>query len=215
MDYSYATVANIYQIMTLTLGRGLLMIIFFGTASFAYRYIVSKKKKPSRNQFINEVLTFVDAAPSDSEHYSLRPLLHPSTERILYYLNLAHETVDIYMEMITSLDVACQLMDLHHRGVKLRIVVEPDMAYTPASGVQLLEKQGVDVRLSTVDSSVRNFCLVDTSAEDTIPFIIFGSPPWSIEALSGDNNEIVLVTSRVAFIDVFKEEFERIYAAAI
>ncbi|KAJ2946641.1 hypothetical protein O0L34_g12698 [Tuta absoluta] len=194
----------------------LLCVSFAFVTNLAYKYMTKKKKKPVQKE-IHEVIMFSYGVNElRRSKYSRCKITH-SMERLLYYLSTPRQSLDICMYVLTNLDIATAILKLHYRGVKIRIIVDADMAFSTGSNVRKLEKQGIPVRwMKSTNLMHHKFCILDASPENFLetsnvtPLVIMGSLNWTNQALSG-NWEDVTVTSQLQLIKQYKEEFERLW----
>lgn len=182
---------------------------------WAYALLTRKKIKDKRKE-VHEVIMFSsDATVLKKSKYS-RCAITESMERLLYRLNSARYSLDICMYVLTNLDIANVVLKLHFKGVKVRIIIDADMAFSSGSNVRKLEKQGIPVRwMKSTNLMHHKFCILDASVDgikvtEVTPLVITGSLNWTNQALNG-NWEDVTVTSQVELVRQFKAEFERLW----
>lgn len=194
--------------------------VFLLSASFAifshwaYKFLTSRKKKDKRKE-IHEVIMFSkDATVLKKSKYS-RCLITESMDRLLYHLNSARYSLDICMYVLTNLDITTAILKLHYKGVKVRLIIDADMAFSSGSSVRKLERQGIPVRWTKSTNLMHHkFCILDASVVNKVtkvtPLVMTGSLNWTNQALSG-NWEDVTVTSQEELVREFKAEFERLW----
>lgn len=197
----------------------LAIAIIIGLASAAYGYFSTKKKKPlrtPRKMEIHDVIMFSQAKePELIRSQFSRNLVNPSMDRLLSYLNLTRHSLDICMYMITNCDIAHLIHKLHSRGVKIRCIVDADMAYCTGSATKGIEKQGIELRwMKSTNLMHHKFCIIDANYDsidsDVIPFVMTGSLNWTTQGLNG-NWEDVLVTSKPIIVHQLHMEFEKLW----
>lgn len=190
----------------------LLCIVFAFSSYFSYDYYTKKKKDKVRKE-IHEVIMFShDVTKLKKSKYS-RIMITESMERLLYHLSSPRHSLDICMYVFTNSDLAYTVLKLHYRGVKVRMIIDADMAFASGSNVRKLEKQGIPVRwMKSTNLMHHKFCLFDASADISrmTPVVMMGSLNWTNQALNG-NWEDVTLTSQEDLVRQFKAEFERLW----
>ncbi|XP_013144334.1 PREDICTED: mitochondrial cardiolipin hydrolase-like [Papilio polytes] len=193
-------------------------LITIASVTFAsqliYNFYQRRKKQvnPHRKE-INEVIIFSYGTLELKKSKYSRCVVTPSMERFLYYLNGPRYNIDICMYIITNSDVSNVLMKLHYRGIKIRLIIDADMAYCTGSCARKLEKHGVPVRwLKSTNLMHHKFCLIDTLADDGLatPYVMLGSLNWTNQAMSG-NWEDVTVTSQKDLVQQYQAAFEKLW----
>ncbi|XP_026764225.2 uncharacterized protein LOC113522661 [Galleria mellonella] len=189
----------------------LLMSISLAFVShLAYKYF---KKKRNMRREIHEVIMFSNGTGELKKSKYSRCMISKSMDRLLYYLNTPRHSLDICMYVLTNLDLTNAVLKMHYRGVKIRLIIDADMAYCSGSNVRRLEKQGIPVRwMKSTNLMHHKFVLIDTLNDDdmTTPLVIMGSLNWTNQALCG-NWEDVAVTSQMELVEQYRAEFERLW----
>lgn len=191
----------------------LLLVSLALTSHYVYEYYF-KKQKPTKKQ-IHEVIMFSYIEGKFKQSKYSRCKITESMDRLLCHLNSARFTLDICMYVMTNSDLANVVMKLHFRGVKVRIIIDADMAYSQGSSIRRLEKQGIATRwMKSTNLMHHKFCLVDASTDDVraTPLVITGSLNWTNQALYG-NWESVVVTSQPDLVMQYKSGFEKLWVA--
>ncbi|XP_049886483.1 uncharacterized protein LOC126380947 [Pectinophora gossypiella] len=178
-----------------------------------YGFYTSMKKKSPRKE-IHEAIFFSPGNNGNMKKskYS-RCMVTESMERFLYYLNTPRYTLDICMYVMTNSDITNVVLKQHYKGVKVRLILDADMAFSSGSSLKKLEKQGIPVRwMKSTNLMHHKFCLLDACSDnpDVVPVVMMGSLNWTNQALNG-NWEDVAVTSQPDLVRQYKEEFERLY----
>lgn len=181
---------------------------------WAYDFLTRKSKKEKRKE-VHEVIMFSNDAKELKKSKYSRCVITESMERLLCRLNSARYSLDICMYVLTNLDIANAVLKLHYKGVKVRVIIDADMAYSSGSNVRKLEKQGIPVRwMKSTNLMHHKFCILDASVDHEVtevtPLLITGSINWTNQALNG-NWENVIVTSQEELVGQFKTEFERLW----
>lgn len=182
---------------------------------WAYEFFTKKKKNHELKE-IHEVIMFSNDAIKLKKSKFSRCVITAGMERLLYHLNSARYSMDICMYVLTNLDIANILLKLHYRGVKIRVIIDADMAFSSGSNVRKLEKQGIPVRwMKSTNLMHHKFSLLDATVDDAevadvTPLVMMGSLNWTNQALNG-NWEDVAVTSQEELVRQYKAEFERLW----
>lgn len=197
-------------------GKNITFIIAFGCGGLiGYYYstrmrnkaIQDRKLKKSRE--VHEVIMFSDEGLISNKHN--RNSVNPQMDRVLYYLNLPQHTLDVCMYVLTNPEICNVLLKL--RRVKVRLIVDAEMAFTSKSFFNRLHRQCVDVRwMKSANIMHHKFCLIDASTDidGVVPLLMTGSLNWTKQGMHG-NYENVCVTSQRELVEGYKREFERLW----
>nr|XP_049698730.1 uncharacterized protein LOC126055091 [Helicoverpa armigera] len=179
-----------------------------------YNYLTKKKKEEKcKKKEIQEVIMFSYGVEEVKKSKYSRCMITKSMDRLLYYLNQPRHTLDICMYVWTNMDITNAVLKLHYRGVRIRVILDADMAFSSGSSVRRLEKQRIPVRwMKSTNLMHHKFCLADMLSEDpsVLPFLMAGSLNWTNQALCG-NFEDCLVTSQKELVEQYRREFERLW----
>nr|XP_049706486.1 mitochondrial cardiolipin hydrolase-like [Helicoverpa armigera]XP_049706487.1 mitochondrial cardiolipin hydrolase-like [Helicoverpa armigera]XP_049706488.1 mitochondrial cardiolipin hydrolase-like [Helicoverpa armigera] len=83
--------------------------------------------------------------------------------KLIKYIKSARETLDVCMYLITSSEIAEQIIRLGQKHVLVRIVVDSDMAFTPPSQIKKLQEYSF-IQVQTNKKSIlmhHKFCVID------------------------------------------------------
>ncbi|XP_047534660.1 mitochondrial cardiolipin hydrolase-like [Vanessa atalanta] len=83
--------------------------------------------------------------------------------KLIKYIKSARETLDVCMYLITSTEIAEQIIRLGQRHVLVRIVADSDMADTPPSQIKKLKEYSF-IQVQTNNKSIlmhHKFCIID------------------------------------------------------
>ncbi|KAJ0178508.1 hypothetical protein K1T71_006331 [Dendrolimus kikuchii] len=83
--------------------------------------------------------------------------------KLMKYIKSARETLDVCMYLITSSEIAEQIIRLGQKHVLVRIVVDSDMAHTPPSQIKKLKEYSF-IQVQTSKKSIlmhHKFCVID------------------------------------------------------
>ncbi|XP_045766517.1 mitochondrial cardiolipin hydrolase-like [Maniola jurtina] len=122
-----------------------------------------------RNREINDVILFSNdvirhtiKVPSNKD-VTICESRELNCFKLIKYIKSARETLDVCMYLITSAEIAEQLIRLGQRHVLIRIVVDSDMAFTAPSQIKKLKEYSF-IQVQTNKKSIlmhHKFCIVD------------------------------------------------------
>ncbi|XP_052741867.1 mitochondrial cardiolipin hydrolase-like [Bicyclus anynana] len=122
-----------------------------------------------RNREINDVILFSDdvirhtiKVPPNKD-VTICESRELNCFKLIKYIKSARETLDVCMYLITSSEIAEQLIRLGQRHVLIRIVVDSDMAFTAPSQIKKLKEYSF-IQVQTNKKSIlmhHKFCIVD------------------------------------------------------
>ncbi|XP_023953293.2 uncharacterized protein LOC112057035 [Bicyclus anynana] len=188
-------------------------VIAFFSLAFASHFVYKHFRKKYKKAAINEVIMFSYGTTGVKRSKLSRCLISPSMERLLYYLSSPRRSIDICMYVMTNVELTNEILKLAIRGVRIRVIIDADMAFSNGSSLKRLEKQGIPVRwMKSTNLMHHKFCLIDTEFDDIrcTPLVIIGSLNWTTQALNG-NWENVAVTSQETLVEQYKNEFDRLW----
>ncbi len=121
-------------------------------------------------------------------------------------LRAARRSVDVCVFTITDDRVSDVLLDLHARGVRLRIITDDEKAHDPGSDVTRLAKQGIPVRTDQApDHMHHKFAIVDGRE------LLNGSYNWTRGAVG--NWENLHATTSPAVVSAFQQQFDALWTS--
>ncbi|XP_034831472.1 mitochondrial cardiolipin hydrolase-like [Maniola hyperantus] len=122
-----------------------------------------------RNREINDVILFSDdviqhtiKVPPNKD-FTISESRELNCFKLIKYIKSARETLDVCMYLITSAEIAEQLIRLGQRHVLIRIVVDSDMAFTAPSQIKKLKEYSF-IQVQTNKKSIlmhHKFCIID------------------------------------------------------
>jgi cardiolipin hydrolase len=125
--------------------------------------------------------------------------------RIGSVLSRAGQTMEICVFTITDDRISEEILNAHHRGVKVRIVTDNDKANDPGSDVDRLARAGVAVRRDLTEYHMHHkFAVIDDQ------LALSGSYNWTRGAAQY-NSENLLITHRPQLIGQFSAQFEHLW----
>uniref|UniRef100_A0A670XWJ1 Mitochondrial cardiolipin hydrolase n=2 Tax=Pseudonaja textilis TaxID=8673 RepID=A0A670XWJ1_PSETE len=135
------------------------------------------------------------------------PLPHGESAlgRLLVRVLEARRSLDLCLFAFSSPQLGRAVLLLHSRGVRIRLVVDADYMALRGSQVGLLRRAGISVRHDQDKGYMHHkFAIVDKKV------LITGSLNWTTQAIQ-TNQENVLVVEDQALVNIFLEEFEKIW----
>mmetsp|Transcript_10070 Transcript_10070/g.42335 ORF Transcript_10070/g.42335 Transcript_10070/m.42335 type:complete len:431 (-) Transcript_10070:3434-4726(-) len=160
---------------------------------FKSKLVISE---PLVKQHFNEVLFFPDKSGNN-------------VKKVLYYINSSKKTLDVCVYAFTDDRFKDALLDLHKRGVRIRVLSDETMSKLKGADARELFVNGIQVRLggaSSYTSMHHKFAVVD----DMI--LLSGSFNWTVQG-SKKNYENVIITSDPRLIKTFSCEFVRLWGS--
>ncbi|KAG2443325.1 hypothetical protein HYH02_009391 [Chlamydomonas schloesseri] len=128
-----------------------------------------------------------------------------SLSRFLDYLGSATRTLDICVFTITNDDISDVVLELHKRGVRVRIISDNDQAHTQGSDIDKFRQAGIAVRQDKTSAHMHHkFAIIDGR------LLLNGSFNWTRQAVTA-NNENVTVLSDPTLIRSFQQQFDKLW----
>ncbi|PNW74265.1 hypothetical protein CHLRE_13g591900v5 [Chlamydomonas reinhardtii] len=128
-----------------------------------------------------------------------------SLSRFLDYLGSATRTLDICVFTITNDDISDVVLELHNKGVRVRIISDNDQAHTQGSDIDKFRQAGIAVRQDKTAAHMHHkFAIIDGR------LLLNGSFNWTRQAVTA-NNENVTVLSDPKLIASFQQQFDKLW----
>uniref|UniRef100_A0A286XE20 Mitochondrial cardiolipin hydrolase n=2 Tax=Cavia porcellus TaxID=10141 RepID=A0A286XE20_CAVPO len=133
------------------------------------------------------------------------PHCESSLSRLLRALLAAQDSLELCLFAFSSPQLGRAVRLLHQRGVRVRVVTDCDYMALNGSQIGLLRKAGIQVRHDQdLGYMHHKFAIVDKKV------LITGSLNWTTQAIQ-NNRENVLIMEDEEYVQLFLEEFERIW----
>eukprot|EP01097_Dermamoeba_algensis_P008098 TRINITY_DN5266_c0_g1_i2.p1 TRINITY_DN5266_c0_g1~~TRINITY_DN5266_c0_g1_i2.p1 ORF type:complete len:156 (+),score=26.63 TRINITY_DN5266_c0_g1_i2:48-515(+) len=129
----------------------------------------------------------------------------PNFIKFQNYIKNAKSSLDICVYTITDNRISKVLIDLHKKGVKVRVITDDEKADDLGSDVQEFIKAGIPVKVDRSPFFMHHkFVVIDNS------ILLNGSFNWTKGACF-NNRENIMVTNDPAFVKPFDKEFEKLW----
>ena len=124
---------------------------------------------------------------------------------LLDILNKANKSLDICMFVLTSSILGNIVVNLHRRGVVVRVVTDNEKMELNNSQIMNFRAEGIQVRCDKSSFLMHNkFAIVDNET------LLTGSFNWTVQANTG-NKENLLTTNYPPLVKPYINEFERLW----
>ncbi|XP_074648582.1 uncharacterized protein LOC141904040 [Tubulanus polymorphus] len=128
-----------------------------------------------------------------------------SLSQLLCFLNAAKSNLDLCIFLITSPELGDAVVNLHKRGVVVRVIVDSEQIDASGSQIGKFRSEGIQVRHDQTSYFMHHkFAIVDNT------ILLNGSFNWSRQAITG-NNENVLVTNDDEIVQPYCQEFRSLW----
>eukprot|EP00048_Salpingoeca_helianthica_P025130 m.37925 g.37925 ORF g.37925 m.37925 type:complete len:288 (-) comp9896_c0_seq1:25-888(-) len=132
-----------------------------------------------------------------------------SLTRFLDILTSAQRTLDICVFTITCDEIADRVLEIHNRGVRVRVITDNDQINNPGSDINRFAEARIAVRTDRTSALMHHkFAIVDGAV------LLSGSYNWSRQATIA-NNENIVVYREPALLAAFQQEFEKLWATFV
>jgi len=150
--------------------------------------------KDSSSGDINDALFFPDPKKEGGSY-----------EIFLEYLSSPKKTLDVCVFTITDDSAANILIDLHKKGVKVRVITDDDQSASNGSDIQTIKKSGIPVKMDSSPYHMHNkYAIIDGQV------LLNGSYNWTTTA-NTKNNENMIITNNKKLISSFSNYFEELW----
>ncbi|XP_046398977.1 mitochondrial cardiolipin hydrolase [Ischnura elegans] len=178
-------------------------------------YAFKKLRRIPKAKVENEVLFFPDkgiACPAFFEKKSgcnqnMCSYIHEMTNlrRVIIRLRQAKKTLDVCIFILTCQEIGQEIVNLKRNGVKIRVIVDYEMANSTGSRIELFRRHGIPIRTKKVLQLMHHkFAIIDGEC------LICGSFNWTMQAVTA-NWENVIITSEPGIVQPFASEFQRLW----
>lgn len=126
--------------------------------------------------------------------------------KFLSYLTRATRSLDICVFTITCDEISNAVMDMHKRGVRVRVITDDDQAETQGSDIQSFRQCGIPVKVDHLKTHMHHkFAILDGAV------LMTGSFNWTRQAVLG-NQENVVILDNPFLVQQFQAQFEKLWA---
>ncbi len=120
-------------------------------------------------------------------------------------LSSAIKSLDICVFTISDNNISDVIIQMHKRGIKVRILTDDQKRYDAGSDIEILQNAGIAVRFdSSAQHMHHKFAIIDGER------LLNGSYNWTRSA-ADYNFENLLVTNDEGLVKPFAKEFERLW----
>lgn len=128
-----------------------------------------------------------------------------SQRQLISFLQMARQRLDVCIYLFTCRDLGKIILELHRRGVQVRIITDRSQSYEDGSQIGTFRAEGIPIRCNSSTFLMHHkFVLLDRK------MLINGSFNWTKTATLG-NHENILVTNSFHIVQPFIEEFDRLW----
>nr|AWH61376.1 putative zucchini [Asterias rubens] len=188
--------------------------VFASSASEAETSVTTAEVTVQSRSF-HKVLFFPDPQRICADHFLSErgchrpkcPFSHKETNfsRMISYLLLAKETLDVCMYTISNNDLADIVIKLHERGVVVRIITDDEAVNLSGNYIGKFRRSGIQVRRDYSSYLMHHkFVIVDKTT------LLNGSFNWTCLAVNS-NNENVLITNNPEIVQPYCAEYEKLW----
>jgi phosphatidylserine/phosphatidylglycerophosphate/cardiolipin synthase-like enzyme len=133
------------------------------------------------------------------------PQDHPIDRGVLPVLSAAQRTIDVAVFFLTHKGLAQALIDAHHRGVSVRVLLDASGAANEYSKHEVLRAAGIPVRIENFGGKLHAKAVaVDGHV------VVGGSMNWT-NAGDGDNDENTIIVRSARIWAVYREWFDALW----
>lgn len=194
------------------------LVLVSGTAYVLYKYMKKSTefswKKIKKTAPLREVLFFPDKKIACKRFLSgvscscsRCPYAHEDTSlsKLIKTITKAKSTLDVCVFTITCHELANAVVELHKKGVVIRVLTDDEQMGTAGSQIEKFRQEGIRVRHDLSSFFMHHkFVIIDNC------LIANGSFNWTRQAVTG-NRENVMITNEPQIVKAFSEEFEKLW----
>ena len=133
----------------------------------------------------------------------------PSDEpdcHILHAISTADYDIEIGLLLLTSQTLIDEIITLHQKGVRVRVILEDESSSTEA--VAQLRAAGIPLAIHDPSPIFHHkYAIIDEGHLDSDPMVVTGSHNWTYSA-DHVNDENTLIVHDQSFTNIFRQEFE-------
>eukprot|EP00033_Pygsuia_biforma_P001613 GCRY01001815.1.p1 GENE.GCRY01001815.1~~GCRY01001815.1.p1 ORF type:complete len:184 (+),score=9.04 GCRY01001815.1:98-649(+) len=131
--------------------------------------------------------------------------INTSLSELVDWLRKAKQTLDVCVFTITCDEISNVLMEIHSKGVKLRIITDDDQASSKGSDIEKFREKGMLVKTDHSPHHMHHkFAVIDGQ------ILINGSFNWTRSAVL-HNRENVVISEDPDLATTFKNEFQKLW----
>lgn len=158
--------------------------------------------------WMEAILKTIDATITQQRDNHTEVLFFPSEvafQRLLQMLDEVRQTIDICVFTITEDRIANTLVQLHQRGIAIRIISDDDKALDLGSDVNALAQKGISIRFDRSTNHMHHkFAILDNR------LLLNGSFNWTRSAFLY-NQENIVISDQPKLLHAFQQEFDKLW----
>ncbi|EGR32047.1 hypothetical protein IMG5_097940 [Ichthyophthirius multifiliis] len=126
--------------------------------------------------------------------------------KVQYYLNLATQSIDICVFILSNDYLAWTIYDLHKKGIKIRIISDDEQLKSYGSDIQDLSNAGIPCRTdqNKVAHMHHKFCIIDKC------ILMNGSFNWTSQAVDQNQENLTIIESQ-ELSEKYQEQYDKLW----
>ena len=134
-----------------------------------------------------------------------------SLVRFCQFLKHTKSSIDICVFTITCNELRDEILTLHRKGIRVRIITDTQQATNRGSDIAEFRRAGIQVKEDHTPHHMHHkFCLLDADGKKK-GIVMSGSFNWTRSAVL-NNKENVVVTDVKPVVQAFRQEFDKLWA---
>jgi len=132
------------------------------------------------------------------------------TEPVIGFIRRTTQTLDVMVYSLTHPVIAQELLSLHQRGVRVRVVVDRLQASSRYSKADLIGYAGIEVRIEKQQGAMHHkvaICDIDVRGKNAV---LSGSFNWTISAAERNEENAIIIRNKSDCLKA-QEEFDRLW----
>ena len=122
----------------------------------------------------------------------------------MHWINKANSSIQIMVMLITSDELANSLVEADDRGIDVTIIIDDQYADSSGSDYELLLQNGIDIRNDDRNGLMHHKVMIIDGE-----VIVVGSYNWSVSAENSNDENVMILRSRI-ISDYYVNEFDRL-----
>lgn len=126
-------------------------------------------------------------------------------ERLMHWINKANSSIQIMVMLITNDELANSLVEANDRGIDVTIIIDDQYVNSSGSDHEFLIQNGIDIRNDDKSGLMHHKVMIIDGE-----VIVVGSYNWSISAEDSNDEDVLILRSRI-ISEYYVNEFERLW----